>query len=118
MTYEVQAGRSAEECASEIRQMYGEGEPRFLPQVTIECTGIESSIHTAVLSTATRGVVMIIGVGKPQLTIPSFHLLLNEAGQPLVQHSASRTDILLDRYTFLEHILRYLARGDGRLSCR
>ncbi|KAF5350241.1 hypothetical protein D9758_007830 [Tetrapyrgos nigripes] len=46
--------------------------------VALECTGVESSIHTAVYSMDFGGKVFIIGVGKSEQTFPFMHLSANE----------------------------------------
>ncbi|KAE9397055.1 GroES-like protein [Gymnopus androsaceus JB14] len=47
-------------------------------QLALECTGVESSIHTAVFSVAFGGKVFIIGVGKNEQVFPFMHLSANE----------------------------------------
>ncbi|EAU90470.2 L-arabinitol 4-dehydrogenase [Coprinopsis cinerea okayama7 len=47
-------------------------------KVVLECTGVESSIHTGIYSTAFGGKVFVIGVGKNELTFPFMHLSANE----------------------------------------
>lgn len=73
MTYQIHS-TSPEECAAEIRLLFGEN----LPKVTLECTGIESSLRTAAFATGIRGVIMVIGVGKPDASIPVTQMLLHE----------------------------------------
>ncbi|XP_013777584.1 sorbitol dehydrogenase-like [Limulus polyphemus] len=40
------------------------------PDVTIECSGAESSIILTILATKSGGVVVLIGMGPPEVTIP------------------------------------------------
>ncbi|KAG6889744.1 hypothetical protein C0992_004262 [Termitomyces sp. T32_za158] len=46
--------------------------------VSLECTGVQSSIHTAVYSMKFGGKVFIIGVGKNEQVFPFMHLSANE----------------------------------------
>ncbi|KAE9397054.1 GroES-like protein [Gymnopus androsaceus JB14] len=47
-------------------------------QLALECTGVESSIHTAVFSITFGGKVFIIGMGKNEQVFPFMHLSANE----------------------------------------
>ncbi|TFK29666.1 L-arabinitol 4-dehydrogenase [Coprinopsis marcescibilis] len=47
-------------------------------KVVLECTGAESSIRTAIYSTAFGCKVFVIGVGKNEQTFPFMHLSANE----------------------------------------
>lgn len=49
-----------------------------MPAVTMECTGVESSIAVASYATQPAGLLFIIGVGKSEQTIPFMHLSTNE----------------------------------------
>jgi len=67
------SGLSPKDQAERIKEVAG------LPlSVALECTGVESSIHTAIYSTAFGGKVFIIGVGKNELQFPFMHLSANE----------------------------------------
>ncbi|KAF9038431.1 chaperonin 10-like protein [Panaeolus papilionaceus] len=46
--------------------------------VALECTGVQSSIHTAIYSVQFGGKVFIIGVGKSEQAFPFMHLSANE----------------------------------------
>ncbi|KAF9530424.1 chaperonin 10-like protein [Crepidotus variabilis] len=46
--------------------------------VALECTGVESSIHTAIYSMVFGAKVFIIGVGKSEQSFPFMHLSANE----------------------------------------
>jgi len=46
--------------------------------VAMDCTGVESSIQTAIYSMRSAGMVFIIGVGKSDITLPFGHLADNE----------------------------------------
>ncbi|KAJ8469122.1 hypothetical protein ONZ45_g16996 [Pleurotus djamor] len=47
-------------------------------KLALECTGVESSIHTAAYSLQFGGKVFIIGVGKNEQVFPFMHLSANE----------------------------------------
>ncbi|KAF9240680.1 chaperonin 10-like protein [Melanogaster broomeanus] len=57
-----------------VRTLPPEGEVKL----AMECTGVESSVHTAVYSTQFGGRVFIIGVGKNEQVFPFMHLSANE----------------------------------------
>ncbi|KAK7913291.1 hypothetical protein WMY93_013502 [Mugilogobius chulae] len=40
------------------------------PKMTIECTGAESSVQTAIYATQSGGVVVLVGLGKEMVSIP------------------------------------------------
>ncbi|XP_065349064.1 sorbitol dehydrogenase-like [Cloeon dipterum] len=48
------------------------------PDKTIECSGAESSIRIAIQATKSGGVVVIVGMGKPNVTIPLVNALVRE----------------------------------------
>ena len=51
---------------------------KIMPAVSMECTGIESSIATCAFATEPTGLVFVIGVGKDYQQIPFMHLSTNE----------------------------------------
>ncbi|KAG6854035.1 hypothetical protein C0991_011240 [Blastosporella zonata] len=69
----IQRGSSPKEQASQIKAA-----AEVPIAVALECTGVESSIHTAVYSMKFGGKVFIIGVGKNELVFPFMHLSANE----------------------------------------
>ncbi|KAJ9661914.1 L-arabinitol 4-dehydrogenase [Neophaeococcomyces mojaviensis] len=73
-TYLIPRGKSPEQCAEEIIQAMGGNKPR----VAMECTGVESSVNTAIYSCKFGGKVFIIGVGKNEMTIPFMRLSVME----------------------------------------
>jgi len=73
-TYLIQRGKSPETCAEEIVQLMDGNKPR----VAMECTGVESSVNTAIYSCKFGGKVFIIGVGKNEMTIPFMRLSVME----------------------------------------
>ncbi|MEQ2185460.1 hypothetical protein GOODEAATRI_018353 [Goodea atripinnis] len=48
------------------------------PQITIECTGVESCIQTALYATRSGGVVMLVGLGAPMATVPLVNAAVRE----------------------------------------
>lgn len=73
-TYLIPRGKSPEECAEEaVAGMDGNR-----PRVVMECTGVESSVNTAIYATKFGGKVFIIGVGKNEMTIPFMRLSVME----------------------------------------
>ncbi|KAG6919511.1 hypothetical protein DXG01_005101 [Tephrocybe rancida] len=69
----IQRGSSSKEQAAQIKEAAG------VPiSVALECTGVESSVHTAVYSVKFGGKVFIIGVGKNEQLFPFMHLSANE----------------------------------------
>ncbi|CAO1622279.1 unnamed protein product [Sympodiomycopsis kandeliae] len=49
-----------------------------MPAITMECTGVESSVATASYATRPGGLVFVIGVGNSHQKIPFMHLSTNE----------------------------------------
>ncbi|KAJ8247814.1 hypothetical protein GJAV_G00250820, partial [Gymnothorax javanicus] len=48
------------------------------PQATIECTGVESSIQTAIYATGRGGVVVVVGMGAEMVTVPIISAMVKE----------------------------------------
>ncbi|KAF8239390.1 GroES-like protein [Tricholoma matsutake] len=69
----IQRGMSPKEQAEQVRAVAG----GFL-KLALECTGVESSVHTAVYSMQFGGKVFIIGVGKSEQLFPFMYLSANE----------------------------------------
>jgi len=73
-TLQIQRGSTAKETAAKIVELFGGSQP----PLALECTGVESSVHTAIYSVRFGGLVFIIGVGKPEQNMPFMHLSANE----------------------------------------
>lgn len=73
-TYRVPKGTSAEGCAAGIVEAMG----GIRPRVAIECTGVESSVASAIWSVTFGGKVFVIGVGKNEMTVPFMRLSTQE----------------------------------------
>ncbi|KAL4936836.1 hypothetical protein BDV06DRAFT_85062 [Aspergillus oleicola] len=81
-TYKVQIGLSAEENAEGIINVFNDGNgagPNALrPRLALECTGVESSVASAIWSVKFGGKVFVIGVGKNEMKIPFMRLSTQE----------------------------------------
>ncbi|KAH8433561.1 NAD(P)-dependent alcohol dehydrogenase [Aspergillus melleus] len=82
LTYKVQIGLSAEENAEGIVKAFNNGQssgPDILrPRLALECTGVESSVASAIWSVKFGGKVFVIGVGKNEMKIPFMRLSTQE----------------------------------------
>ncbi|KAI9932222.1 hypothetical protein ASPWEDRAFT_39911 [Aspergillus wentii DTO 134E9] len=81
-TYKVEIGLSAEESANGIINALNDGQgsgPEALrPRLALECTGVESSVASAIWSVKFGGKVFVIGVGKNEMKIPFMRLSTQE----------------------------------------
>ncbi|BGP57390.1 hypothetical protein JCM8202_005032 [Rhodotorula sphaerocarpa] len=71
----VERGVEAKDVAKQIKEAAG------LPggiQLALECTGVESSVQTAVYSCKFGGQVFIVGVGRDFINLPFMHMSVNE----------------------------------------
>ncbi|RDL37433.1 L-arabinitol 4-dehydrogenase [Venustampulla echinocandica] len=66
--------KSPEDCSKDIVSAMGGIEPA----ITIECTGVESSISAAIWASKFGGKVFVIGVGKNEMNIPFMRLSTRE----------------------------------------
>jgi L-iditol 2-dehydrogenase len=91
-TYLVQRDLSPRENAERIRGLFGvtSSNPArgtykneySAPATVLECTGVESSIVTAVYTCRRGGTVMVIGVGRETMNnFPFMHISLTEVSQ-------------------------------------
>ncbi|KAJ2974108.1 hypothetical protein NQ176_g6232 [Zarea fungicola] len=86
VTHKVEPGLSAEEASKRIVESFGGIEPAL----TMECTGVESSIASAIWATKFGGKVFIIGVGKNEINIPFMRASVREVDVQL-QYRYSNT---------------------------
>ncbi|GES62265.1 GroES-like protein [Aspergillus terreus] len=81
-TYKVQTNLSAEQNAEGIVNVFNDGQgagPDALrPKLALECTGVESSVASAIWSVKFGGKVFVIGVGKNEMNIPFMRLSTQE----------------------------------------
>ncbi|KAI0019997.1 sorbitol dehydrogenase [Xylariomycetidae sp. FL0641] len=68
----------AQDVARQIGESQVAGQPVGEVDVTFECTGVESCMHTAIYATQPGGKVMIIGMGTPIQTLPISAAALKE----------------------------------------
>lgn len=73
-TFKIEAGQGSEQLARGIVTAAGGVEPA----VCMECTGVESSIATAIHAAKFGGKVFVIGVGRPEIKIPFMRLSTRE----------------------------------------
>ncbi|KAL1988823.1 hypothetical protein VTN96DRAFT_7707 [Rasamsonia emersonii] len=77
-TYKVQPGLSPEENAAGILDALNDGNgsapDAIRPRVAMECTGVESSVASAIWSVKFGGKVFVIGVGKNEMKVPFMRL--------------------------------------------
>ena len=73
-TVKIEMGLSAEQCAEKVVEAMG----GIRASVTMECTGVESSVATAIWSVKFGGKVFVIGVGRSEMKIPFMRLSTQE----------------------------------------
>ncbi|KZF22091.1 putative xylitol dehydrogenase XdhB [Xylona heveae TC161] len=73
-THQVRPGSSAEDSAKAVVAAADHIEPA----IALECTGVESSVATAIYATKFGGKVFVIGVGKNEINIPFMRLSTRE----------------------------------------
>lgn len=69
----IRPDQTAQVMAKEVVASMGQQ-----PKLVLECTGVESSIHTGIYASRFGGQVFVIGVGRAMQTIPFMHLSANE----------------------------------------
>ncbi|KDN47151.1 putative xylitol dehydrogenase [Tilletiaria anomala UBC 951] len=80
-TYKVDVNKTPRDAAREIVALFTKaagGVEELMPSIAMECTGVESSISTCAFSVAPGGRIMVIGVGKPKISIDFMHISTNE----------------------------------------
>ncbi|KAF7589884.1 hypothetical protein BBP40_003545 [Aspergillus hancockii] len=76
--YQVDRSLDAQGNAKAIRALFGP-EEYFAPETVLECTGVESSVCTALYTARRGGSVVVIGVGKAVMNnLPFMHISLAE----------------------------------------
>ncbi|KAL9596368.1 MAG: hypothetical protein Q9219_005846 [cf. Caloplaca sp. 3 TL-2023] len=73
--YKVNPALSAPDAAAEILKTTTSG---VKPAIALECTGVESSVANAIYSVKFGGKVFVIGVGKPNMSLPFMRLSTQE----------------------------------------
>ncbi|XP_061559016.1 sorbitol dehydrogenase isoform X1 [Phycodurus eques] len=69
----VKRGDGPQQLATRVENMLGDQ-----PHITIECTGVESSIQAAIYATRSGGVVVLVGLGSEMATIPLINAAVRE----------------------------------------
>uniref|UniRef100_A0A667X689 Sorbitol dehydrogenase n=1 Tax=Myripristis murdjan TaxID=586833 RepID=A0A667X689_9TELE len=69
----VKRGNGPQDLAKNVEGMLG-----AQPHITIECTGVESSIQTAIYATRPGGVVVLVGLGSEMATVPLLNAAVRE----------------------------------------
>jgi L-iditol 2-dehydrogenase len=77
-TYKVQTNLSPEENAVGILDALNDGDGQAVdairPRLAVECTGVESSVASAIWCVKFGGKVFVIGVGKNEMKVPFMRL--------------------------------------------
>ncbi|KAJ6664055.1 hypothetical protein lerEdw1_008270 [Lerista edwardsae] len=64
---------SPEEVADMVKNALG-----CMPEITVECTGVQSSIHTGIYATRSGGTVVLVGLGSEMVTLPIVNAAVRE----------------------------------------
>ncbi|EFN83387.1 sorbitol dehydrogenase [Harpegnathos saltator] len=72
-TYLVQKDKSESETMADIHAIFGDE-----PDRTIDASGAQSSIRLAILVTKSGGVVVLVGMGAPEVQVPLINALIRE----------------------------------------
>lgn len=73
--YLVQRGPSNEEMAKELNELMGEENGI---DITIECSGAEPSVRTGILATRSGGMLVLVGMGPPEMKLPVINAFVRE----------------------------------------
>lgn len=72
--FTIQVGKETpQEIASKVESLLGSK-----PEVTIECTGAESSVQTGIYATHSGGTLVIVGMGAEMVNLPLVHAAIRE----------------------------------------
>ncbi len=69
----IKAGLSVKQLVDNVIEEMGQR-----PDISMECSGIESSIKLAILSTKSGGKVVLVGLGPSEVTIPVVDAAMRE----------------------------------------
>merc|ERR1739847_184848 len=67
-------GAKAEDMAEDVKKLLG-GDGSH---VTIECSGVEASIRFGIFSTKSGGCLVLVGLGKPEVSMPIVNAAVRE----------------------------------------
>ena len=74
-TYLVKRGVTPQTASDEIVNLFS---TKCKPNITIECSGAEPSICTAIYATAPGGVIVCVGLGATEVKMPIVHAAVHE----------------------------------------
>ncbi|XP_041034382.1 sorbitol dehydrogenase-like [Carcharodon carcharias] len=74
VTVAVERSISAKELGQKVKQALGGA----MPDISIECTGVEFCVQAGVFATKSGGVLVLVGMGKPSTNIPVLDLIIRE----------------------------------------
>jgi len=69
----IEPSTSGEDLAKIVQETLGK-----MPDISIECSGAESSIKLAILATKSGGCVVLVGLGPPEVKIPVVNAAVRE----------------------------------------
>uniref|UniRef100_A0A671VCQ1 Sorbitol dehydrogenase n=1 Tax=Sparus aurata TaxID=8175 RepID=A0A671VCQ1_SPAAU len=69
----VKKGDGAQQLAKSVEDLLG-----AQPHITIECTGVESCVQTAIYATRSGGVIVLVGHGSEMVTVPLINAAVRE----------------------------------------
>jgi L-iditol 2-dehydrogenase len=72
-TYVVLASNDSQTTAKQVVETLG-----AMPNISIECSGAESSIQTTFFATVSGGVVVLVGLGRPLASLPIVNAAVRE----------------------------------------
>jgi len=61
----IQPGMKPQEIAAQVKEALGDD-----PDITLECSGAESSVQLAIYATKAGGSVLLVGMGPPEIKVP------------------------------------------------
>lgn len=64
---------SPKEVADLVKKTLG-----CMPEITVECTGVETSIHTGIYATRSGGTVVLVGLGSEMVSLPVLNAAVRE----------------------------------------
>jgi len=69
----IEKNMTEEQIVKKVHELLGEE-----PNVSFDCTGVESCVRVCVSSTGLAGVVVLVGLGKIEMTLPLTNALIKE----------------------------------------
>jgi len=72
-TLHVTGDQTVKEQAHKVGELLGD-----MPDVSVECSGAEASIQTGIYATKSGGVLVLVGLGKPEVNLPIVDAAIRE----------------------------------------